>query len=249
MTYRPFVDELAYSRGLAEGITVVQKFGKNPNVGTGAFEHVWFNGGAYNWLTAASVVRIQAGGNAADTAAGAGAREITIEGLDQNWNEATETLATAGAAASADTTTTFIRINRAFVSESGTYGGANVGNIIIETNPGALIVANLEAEIGQTQLGHYSVPDGKMAYLARARVYYSTAKDGSVRLMRRERADDTAVPVGSPRILQAWDEFSGESQRDFLAMTAIPGRSDIYFEAQANTSAGAINVSFDILLV
>jgi len=250
MTYSPYQDALLRSRGLVSGTTVQQLFGRNPAVGTVAFEHIWFNGGAYNWLTAASVVRIQAGGDPTDTAAGAGAREVTIEGLDQNWAEATETLATAGAAASADTTTTFIRINRVYVSQTGTYGVANTGDIIFETNPGALVVANIEALLGQTQLGHYSVPDSKTAFIALVRIVYSSNKDGNIRMMQRERADDVAAPMGSLRILNAWDEFTGEADtRSFEAMIGIPARSDIYFEAKANTSSGSCSVSFDLIIV
>lgn len=247
MSYKPFTDAFTRSSGLSSGTMTVQKFGRNSAVGTAAVEHVWANGGAYNWLSGSSVLRIASGGDASDHATGAGARQITIEGLDENWDEATETLSTAGVAQSATTTTTFIRLNRAYVSQAGSYSGSNTAAIIIETT-GDLVLANIEAQLGQTQLGHYSVPNGKTAYLANCRVRYASNKTSEVRLYSRYNADIVAAPFGPQRVLQTWSEFSGESVAIFDAMPVITQRSDIYFEVQAITSTGAIDVSFDLIV-
>lgn len=249
MTYSPFQDSLLRSRGLVSGISEVQKFGRNPDVGTGAFEHVWFEGGPYNWLTGSLPLRIQVGGNAADTAAGAGAREIIIEGLDGDWNEVTASLATNGASASADTSVNFVRVNRAYVSEVGTYSSGNTGDITIETNPSGLVVANIEAGLGQTQLAHYSVPAGKTAYISKIRVDYSSNKDGSVRMLQRRQAHYVTSSIRSRRLLQAWDEFTGESLRDYESQIIVPEKSDTWFEAKANTTNGSVDITFDIILV
>lgn len=258
MTYFPPISKLDRARGsqpriadpdLVGGQTVVQKFGRNPDVGTTAFEHIWFNGGGYNWLTGSSELRIQAGGDAADTAAGAGAREIQIEGLDENWDEATELVTTAGASASTETTTKFIRVNRAFVTAVGVYSGSNVDDIKVESVTGSLIVANIEAGLGQTQLGHFSVPNGKSAYLTRITAYYSSNKDGTIRCYRREGADVTTAPFGPDRVIYTWDEVSGEVGHQFDSYPCIPGKSDIYFVAQANNQAASVDVSFDMIIV
>jgi hypothetical protein len=70
--------------GLVGYIEQGRKFGANPAVGNGAFEDIWYNGGSYTLLTSAETVRVKAGGNAADDSAGAGARTITVYGLDEN---------------------------------------------------------------------------------------------------------------------------------------------------------------------
>ena len=109
---RPNDWRLDVARNRWSAITSVHKFGENPAVGT-TEEDIWFGGGLYNWLQSAATVRIAAGGNAADDSAGAGAREIQVEGLDSNWDEATELITTNGASASTATSTSFIRVNRA----------------------------------------------------------------------------------------------------------------------------------------
>lgn len=85
-------------------------------------------------------MRIKAGGNAADTAAGAGAREVTLIGLDASGNVVTEAIATNGISASSATTNSFIRLYRAYVSASGTYATAAAGShtaaIVIENSAG-----------------------------------------------------------------------------------------------------------------
>lgn len=239
---------LSRSRGIADVQAVVQKYGRNPNVGIGAFEHIWFQGGVYPWPQTATALRVQAGGNAADDIAGANARQVTIQGLDQDWLEAEETIDLAGAAQSSPTTITFMRVNRVFVAAVGTYGATNAGNIIIETT-GAVILANLAAGLGQTQLGHYSVPANRTAYVPRIRIHYAALKEGNVRWMMRDNADIIVAPMGPTRLIQSWDELSGNAGRIFESIPELTPKTDTWFEAIAITTAAAVNVSFDIFLV
>ena len=106
------------AEGNTAGCRVVHKFGRNPSVG--AAKEIISTLATYWQPIAAETVRVKAGGNANDTAAGSGCREITIEGLDGSWAEASEAEATAGASASTATTTTFIRVFRAYCSSMGT---------------------------------------------------------------------------------------------------------------------------------
>jgi len=98
---------------------------------------------------AATTLRIKAGGDALDTAAGAGAREVTLQGIDELGNEVTESLATAGASASAVTTNKFIRLYRAWVSSVGRYGtmaaGGHEDDIVIEKGTGSQDWLTLDA--------------------------------------------------------------------------------------------------------
>ena len=88
--------------GRIPGLSVVHKFGR-ASVGT-TYSPVTF-GGVYNTpqVAGATTLRVKAG-DANDTAAGTGAREVTLIGLDETGAEVTEAVATAGAAASATTT-------------------------------------------------------------------------------------------------------------------------------------------------
>jgi hypothetical protein len=241
---------LEVQRGVVTGVSSVRKFGHNPSVVTGSYQDIWDGGGAYPFQTSASAVRIQAGGDAGDTAAGAGAQKIAVEGLDENWALATEDIATAGAAQSLPTTTTFTRVFRAYVKESGTYGGTNIADIDIETT-GATVVAVIPADVGQTQMALYTIPDGKVGYLCGIDFSGTSTQTYDVRVFKREKADDIAAPFGPVRIVS---EFNGQvraGDREFCVYpSALPARTDIWMSAVANGGAGvALSGEFDLWLV
>ena len=170
ITNRDFFTEV--SKGKIAGHSMVHKFGHNTAIGT-AFETVSV-GGIYQTpqSTSATTLRIKSGGNANDTAAGSGAREVTLVGIDETGAEVSETLATAGASASSATTTTFMRLYRSFVSGSGTYANSSTGShsadIVIENSAGgtdwATIVVNGFAK-SQSEIGAYTIPVGYTGYL------------------------------------------------------------------------------------
>ena len=66
---------------------------------------------SFAWLTAADEVRIKAGGDANDTAAGSGAQEVTVWGLLADLTFAKEAIATNGATVSTKTTQKFFRVS------------------------------------------------------------------------------------------------------------------------------------------
>ena len=92
----------------------------------------------YPFPATAAAVRIKAGGDVADTAAGTGARTVTVYGLDATYKPVQETITTAGASASALTTQTFLRVNRVEVTTAGSSLN-NVDDIIIETAAGVVL--------------------------------------------------------------------------------------------------------------
>lgn len=151
------------SRGNIAGCSAVNKFGENLDVDT-TEEDLWSVGGSLVYLTSAENFRIQAGGNAADTAAGTGAREIDITFLDANYNEVTETLATAGASASASTAVTGLRVLRVACGACGS-SESNVGIITIEAVTATTTQALVPAGDGQSQQCHYTIPAGKTGYV------------------------------------------------------------------------------------
>jgi len=250
---QPFHGLLEIARGNIPGVSCVRKFGRNGAVGA-TTEDIWASGGPYTgFLQTALAVRVKAGGNAADTAAGAGAQEITISGLDENFEPASETVATLGALVSLPTTTTFIRVNRAFVSEAGTYGVNNTGIVTLETT-GAAIVALISAGVGQTQMAIYTIPSGQTGYLARFDVINeaTSTKSVNVQLWRRERADDVTTPFGPKRLVQAHDTLVGEKMPDlYQCMPSFPEKTDVWVSA-IRTGGGAdpsVSAQFDIILV
>lgn len=242
------------ARNLYRDRYVVHKFGSNPAVPSGERD-IWLWGATsagninYPWPTAAETVRIRAGGNAADTAAGAGARSVTIEGLDENWALASETVATAGASASSATTTTFIRVYRAYVAESGTYGAANTGAIIIENTSSTNVLAAIQAARGQTQISHYTVPDGYTAYLRAAEVSVDGAanKELTIRMYQRRDADNTSSNIRAPRLVHESTGVSGEKVLNWESLPSFPGKTDLWWTSQG-VSGSAASVDYDLWL-
>ena len=114
------------ARGLIRGASVVHKFGRNPSIG-GAPETVWMYGGTYTYLSSASTVYVS-GADAQDSAAGTGARTVTVQGLDATYNEIEETLTVDGAVS----TKSFLRVYRAFVASAGSLQ-TNKGNVLVST--------------------------------------------------------------------------------------------------------------------
>lgn len=251
---RPVTDAiLDRNAGLIDYEQTVQKFGENDDVGNGAFEDIWPGGGVYSFQTAAVALRIRAGGNPQDdsTLGGAtGALAVVVEGLDTNFNEITATIATLGALASAPTVALFRRVNRAYVTDVGTYGGANVGNIEIETVPGGILQAVIVADKGQTQQSIYSVPAGKTAFITRLRWFVEGNKDATVELYQRQNASDVVAPFTGQRLLSRISALVGVESISFDSYVVLPAGTDVYARALGSAAGGtAVDCSFDLTLV
>ena len=253
---------LDLSRGLVSGMESIKKFGRNPSVGTtfvplsiGAVYQTPQSGSA-------TALRIKAGGNANDTAAGSGARSITLEGLDENFLDATEVLATAGASASAATTTTFTRLFRAYITPdtgSGTYASASAGShagaITIENAAGGTDWATIDATNfpkSQSEIGAYTVPSGKTAYVLLDDVTIDSGKTADVIFFQRSNADETAAPYTAMRAQSVLTGLTGGSTD--LSGRAVPfgpyvGPCDIGYLGRVSATTGSIAVEFEIFLV
>ncbi len=237
------------ARGLVGDMFSVRRSGVNLDVGTGAYEDVWYNGGAYNWLTTADNLRIAAGGDPNDDAAGTGARSVTITYLNSNWDIVTETLATAGASASGQTSQTAIRL--LFCKcDVGVYTGTNAGDIVIET-VGGLTVGNIRAGNNITQLSMYTIPAGHTGYVQRFSVEVQANKSAEVRFRRREGADIVAAPFTGSDALHVSLDATSEFEHVFFAYPKVPEKTDIWFDAIASSAGGstAVNVSYDLVVV
>lgn len=208
---------------------------------TTTLSDVWVVGGLYPFPTTALAVRIKAGGNAADTAAGAGARSVIVEGLDANWDPVSYTIATAGASVSDPTSGTMIRINSAYVASTGTYGLSNTGIIDIETTGGTTL-ARIGATLGKTQLSMYSVRAGYTGFITslQAAVYNST-KACDVFFVCRSDADTVAAPFGATILLSKFSELTGSSVIQYGSYIRVAEKSDIWLQA-TKLAAGTASI-------
>ena len=153
---------LEVSKGNISGNTPIYKFGYNADV-NGTEEVIWQNGGTYVFPSDVAVLRV-ASTSTDDASARTGARTITIEGLDTNYNEVSVDL-TMNGSSTVNTTQTFRRVNRVFVKTVGATG-SNVGTInIIHQGSGTPTVASINPLMAQTQQAVYTVPASKTLYV------------------------------------------------------------------------------------
>jgi len=174
MTIERFLSEstgsffnLDVSRGFVKGHTAIYKFGHNSDVNS-VEETIWDGGGIYEHPTSAAQWYVSSS-NAADTAAGTGAREIRIFGLDANYNEISEDITLTGQTQKI-TVNSYLRIFRAFVTEAGT-GGSAAGDIYVAASgatlgvPDNAVYAKITQTSNQTLMTVYTVPAGHTLYL------------------------------------------------------------------------------------
>lgn len=238
--------ELDVARGLVGGQMVVHKFGNNGSVGT-SVEDITASG-VINWLQAATTVRVAAG-NADDGPGGGGALKVKVEGLDENWLEVEEEITTAGASASSPTTTTFIRVNRVYVTETGTYGGANTANVVIENSAGTTDLATIVTGMGQTQTTQYTVPAGRTAYLTRLSAVVSGNQSALVRFKQRSNADDVTTPFSPFRLVHEFPAFSGTSVLNLKSYISFPEKTDLRAEGATANSTTSVSVDYCLILI
>lgn len=239
-------------KGKVTGHEIIHKFGHNPSLNSATvWEGVHLQSTTYNFLTAATTVRVKAGGDAADDAAGLGAQSITIEGLGSSLTAISEDLATAGASASSATSASFWRVNRIFVSDlkAGTYGGANTASIVLENSAGGTDLISIFTGYGQSQHALYSVPTGKTAYFLSSHVTIDTNKSADFRVMTREALNDFSTPFAPTRIRLYWigltEIFNFDPSSPGFKVT---GPADVYFEARG-ASTPEVSVDFELLIV
>ena len=246
------------SRGLLSGVTTIKKFGRNLAVAT-TYVPVSV-GGVYQTpqAAAATALRVKAG-NLNDTSAGSGAREITLEGLDENWAYVTETLNTAGTSASSATSATFTRLFRAYVSASGTYASAAAGShaaaIVIENGAGGTNWATIDLTgfaKAQSEIAAYSVATGYTAYVFPRSVSVDSGKTIDLIFFQRLNVNETAAPYTAMRAqsvnigivagIHQLDNAGGVPYGPYV------GPCDIGFMAKG-ASTPAVSVEFDIYLL
>ena len=236
---------LDFARGLVTDKTVIHKFGHSDAINT-TESTVWDVSGNHTFNETAETIRVKAGGNAADDAAGAGARTVIVEGLNENWDEVSATITLAGASASASTTDLFLRVNRAYIDSVGTEHASNTGIITIETTTTNDIMCDIGAGTGQTQMGFYSVPAGHSAYLTRIETNLDakSSKTADIFMYRYDHMQ-TGVPK---RLVWRLDSVTGQNSTLFQSYIEFTEKTDIEVRATA-TATASLSVNYDLILI
>jgi len=252
-------DYLEIAQGNVEGHSIIHKFGQYNTVGT-SFTPV-ARLGLYNTLKAseATTLRIKAGGHANDTAAGDGAREVTLEGIDETGALCSETVATNGASASTATTTTFIRLFRFYVSASGTYAtasaGSHAGLITIENGAGGTDwgeISFADFPRSQSEIGAYTIPVGYTGYLISAYGFCDATKITDLIMFKREDILGASAPYEAMKVVFEERSEGGAFTAEISAPIRLNSNSngcDIGFMAKVSAQSAEVEVDFEIILI
>ena len=231
-TSEPF--ELQVSRGQITLHYKVHKFGFNPLV-QDAEETIWDVGGIYAYPS--SAVKMTAtstdGANDEDL-------QVTIQGLDADYNELSETVTLDGSG-TAETNSFFLRVNRAFIAGSQEPSGT------INITNSSTTYARISLGENQTLMAMWTVPAGYTAYMLQNNTTCYTEQNnkfGVTKLVTRElggvfRTQDKHTVVLSQNVV------------DYSIPKSFPEKTDIEMRATASSSNANLQVSasFDIVYI
>lgn len=244
-----FLAEVA--KGRVPGYSLVQKFGAG--LLTTTLKPIAQSG---IYKTPSSATALEYVGAATDTALGAGAREITLQGLDEDWEEVTQVIATNGTTA-VPIPIPLTRLYRWYVSKSGTYAtmstGSHVGiQTIREAGAGATwsTIPITPFPIGQSQIGVYTVPKGKVAYLLSKHIFTDTSKTADIYFFQRTNADISTAPFSPMRLVEREVGVQGGYALEFMAPKGpFIGPCDIGFMGKVSLTSADCSVEFELLII
>ena len=220
---------LALQKGEINRFSGIQKFGLNTAVGT-SFETIWDGGGDYTFITSAGTATATSSDTGSDNTG-----TVEIQGLDSNYDIATETLTIGGSAGS----TSFIRVFRAKIVNANT-GNANVGTITITVS--STTVAQIQPTYGQTLMAVYTVPRKYQAYLVQMDIGSSKDLENEIKFRIKE------IDNGN-----AWNTRSfittrgGFVEKNFAVPEIIQPKTDIEMRAKSSATS-SISSGFELIL-
>ena len=223
---------LDVARDAISNSKIVHKFGANFDIDQATDpESVWSGGGLYPWASLATAQTIYClSTSASDTAV------LTIEGLDANYDEQTETVTLTGTSA-VTTTNQFIRVFRM------TYDATNVGDITARTvSASGTTVAQINVGYAQTLMAVYTVPAGYTGYLVALDSTIDSNKNAQIFMYHRL--------FGKPFRIAHIAETAGHYRYDFHAPLRIPEKTDIDIRIDnVSGNDSRVTANFDIVLI
>lgn len=246
-----FDTEAALGRLISGGrvpLRAISQFGENPSVGT-VQEGVWSQGGPFNWLEAPESVRVAAGGDVADDAAGIGARGVVVEGICASLKIVRETIPTAGVSASVETTTKFWRVWNVEVETVGEYGGANVGSMTIEGSDTSTVLAMVPLGDSRASFAQFSTPKDRLALIRHVIVSVEGIKNIDMDVCIRNNFTNTTGLISPFMIVRKFIGLGDFHTEDPKSLILLPPLTDFFMIANTSSGTSALSVGFDVLLI
>ena len=219
------------SAGGLEGYSGVHKYGAVYGTALSTFSTVWTAADTsatalYNWGHSAGTLSVV-------STSGSDVTDVTIQGLDADYNFVEETLTLTGTAPVTGSTS-FTKVNRAFMNTA-----TNVGKI--QASIGGVVVTEIGAEYGQTLQCFYTIPAGKTGYMTN--INASASKNQIVDLLLYQRPLGGAFRVASTLSLN-----QGNQSIEFPVPLKFTEKTDIDLRVRGSGNA-TISADFTIILV
>ncbi len=237
---KPRVSSMPYLYDIAEGNVPghvgFHRFGHNTSVAT-ALETIYHPSDLRTYLTAAERLQI-ASTDAADDGAplGTGARTLTVNGLDANYDVLTETV-TMNGGANVLTDASFLRVADIVVATAGVTG-YNEGIITVSNNADTIVLDQMEIRENKSHCACYTTPNGHTAYIVNAFATESSSKGCELSFWVR--------PLGG-----LWTMERGVLLLDstivivFPLPLTIPQKTDLEIRGEAVLAGANVTVGFD----
>lgn len=217
----------AVALGHVPGWESFRKFGTNDAVASGT-EEMWPVGASRVLPSAAGVATVVSSSDADDAVGGTGALALTVEGLDTNYKEVSESFTMDGQV-NVVGTVEFLRINRAFITSSGT-GQTNAGNISVSV--GGDLQAYVEANEGQTHQTHYTVPFNKTLIVTSFEINVGRMANADLHV----QSEIMLFGTNSWRAVSNIYLFNGSRWTNDSSRTVIPSKTEIRQEIITTTT-------------
>ena len=231
------------SLGDEHGLHFILRFGENPDMTVVSTpEDIWSGGGLYTGFPTGTAETVEIlSDNAADTAAGTGARSVQVTGLDENFLTVTESIALNGTTPVA-TTSLWTRSSLGLVETAGS-GEKYAGTITIRhTTTPANVFNIIPPGRNATQSCVFTVPADKRMVITHHRVSISRANDNKTSGVYSLRARS----FGGVFLALAYADITTTSSpvHEYRTGIALPPNTDVKFEidsvADNNTAAVAM---------
>lgn len=239
MAYVSYLEDekIKISRGMVKGASFIHKFGAVPAMSTNTTGTVWDkNDTIYPWSVWATPSNVNVDAASASDVG----KNVTIVGLDANYNQISETIVLASQTNNFSSNV-FSRIFRAYATD----GTTNVGQISIQHDGSSTDVAIITAGLAQTLMAVYTVPAGYTGYIYKGTCSAQASADGTGDMFIRYFGETTFRIGHSFEISGA----GGQYTYDFSFPIPVPEKSDIDVRITTRSNNGRYTAAFDVLLV
>ena len=216
--------------GQIAGYNYVHKFGANTALDNQNYETIWDGSNLYPWATMDTAATILT----TNAETGNNGVEITIQGLNENWELTTEVLTLDGTAQT--TQNSWKRVFRGFVS------GSQAITADFTLSKSATVVLQIGVESQQTLMSLYTVPAGKSAYLFN--LDCTTLKNEEITVRVKTREFEKIF-----RTKHIFQVAGVHYNHTFTVPLYLPEKTDIDLRAIGGNASVAAYAHFDLILV